>query len=32
MWTKSDDGKTANYMFLGIKNISASIFMCFKAA
>ena len=30
MWIKSDDRKTANDMFLGITNISATIFMCFK--
>ena len=30
MWIKSDDHKTANDMFLGITNISANIFMCFK--
>ena len=30
MWIKSDDRKTANDIFLGITNISAAIFMCFK--
>ena len=30
MWIKSDERKTANDMFLGITNISATFFMCFK--
>ena len=30
MRIKRDDRKTANDMFLGITNISATIFMCFK--